>query len=186
VSERTDPEEAMTTPSPKPPTATANTSTGTGRKRAEDDAPDASTTALPVATDSADELEELSRMRDEAEDRARELLAAEVLNTARNGSHDERARQLVLAVRRDLLTELRAQEQEQARRQLAAAADSSEDAVAGVVQGVTTIVRSMVPAVLVRPEEVIETTFALADQGLRVARRLALVVTGSVRSLVTT
>ena len=41
------------------------------------------------------------------------------------------------------------------------------------------------PAALVRPEEVIETTFALADQGLRVTRRLALVVTQSVRSLVT-
>jgi hypothetical protein len=132
------------------------------------------------------ELEELSRTRDEAEDRARELLAAEVLQSTRNGSHDERARQLVLAVRRDLLVDLRQQEQDQARRQLAAAADSSEDAVAGIVQGVTTIVRSLVPAVLVRPEEAIETTFALADQGLRVARRLALVVTQSVRSLATT
>ena len=74
------------------------------------------------------------------------------------GSDDERTRQLVLAVRRDLLTELRSQEQEQARRQLTSAADSSEDAVTGVVQGVTTIVRSLVPAVLVRPEEVIETS----------------------------
>ena len=138
------------------------------------------------ATGAGPELEELSRTRDEAEDRARELLAAEVLQSTRNGSHDERARQLVLAVRRDLLLELRAQEQDQARRQLAAAADSSEDAVAGLVQGVTTIVRSLVPAVLVRPEEAIETTFALADQGLRVARRLALVVTQSMRSLVTT
>jgi uncharacterized membrane protein len=82
--------------------------------------------------------------------------------------------------------ELRAQEQEQARRQLTAAADSSEEAVVGIVQGVTTIVRSLVPAVVVRPEEVIETTYALADQSLRVVRRLALVVTGSVRSLVTT
>jgi hypothetical protein len=170
----------MTTPSPKSPTAPAPAASG--RKRAEDDAAD----PLTVPADSGVELEELSRTRDEAEDRARELLVAEALHSARNGSHDERARQLVLAVRRDLLTELRSQEQEQARRQLAAAADSSEDAVSGIVQGVTTIVRSLVPAVLVRPEEVIETTYALADQSLRVVRRLALTVTGSVRSLVTT
>ncbi|WP_147261983.1 hypothetical protein [Blastococcus sp. TF02A-26] len=168
----------MTTPKPKSPTTPADAA------RTDADAPRTDATTATAGTDT--ELEELSRTRDEAEDRARELLAAEVLQSTRNGSHDERARQLVLAVRRDLLAELREQEQEQARRQLAAAADSSEDAVAGLVQGVTTIVRSLVPAVLIRPEEAIETTFALADQGLRVARRLALVVTGSVRSLVTT
>ena len=166
----------MTTPKSKSPTAP------TDAVRPDEDAP--RTDARETGTGA--ELEELSRTRDEAEDRARELLAAEVLQSTRNGSHDERARQLVLAVRRDLLAELREQEQAQARRQLAAAADSSEDAVAGVVQGVTTIVRSLVPTALVRPHEAIETSFALADQGLRVARRLALVVTENVRSLVTT
>lgn len=172
----------MTTPSPKSPSAPAPAPAASSRKPAEGDATEPHTDA----GGSGAELEELSRTRDEAEDRARELLAAQVLQAARNGSHDERARQPVLAVRRDLLTELRSQEQEQARRQLAAAADSSEDAVAGIVQGVTTIARSLIPAVLVRPEEVIETTYALADQSLRVVRRLALVVTGSMRSLVTT
>ncbi|SOE01272.1 hypothetical protein [Blastococcus haudaquaticus] len=166
----------MTTPKPKSPTIP------TDAARTEDDTPRTDIQQKGAGA----ELEELSRTRDDAEDRARELLAAEVLQSARNGSHDERARQLVLAVRRDLLVELREQEQAQARRRLAAAADSSEDAVAGVVQGVTTIVRSLVPAALVRPEELIETTFALADQGLRVARRLALVVTENVRGLVTT
>ncbi len=166
----------MTTPSATNPQATA-IDTAAAKRTADTDA--------QPATGGADEMEELARTRDEAEDRARELLAAQVLQESRNGSHDERARQLVLAVRRDLLVELREQEQEQARRQLASAADSSEDAVAGVVQGVTTIVRSLVPAVFVRPEEVIETTYALADQGLRVTRRLALVLTQSVRSLVT-
>jgi hypothetical protein len=63
------------------------------------------------------------------------------------------------------------------------ASRSSEDAVAGLVQGITTIVRSIVPAAIVRPEDVIEATFALADQGLRVGRRLALTVTSGVRSL---
>ena len=166
----------MTTPSatnPKPST----TDTAAAKRTADAE--------LEPATGNADEMEGLARTRDEAEDRARELLAAQVLQESRNGSHDERARQLVLAVRRDLLLELREQEQEQARRQLASAADSSEDAVAGLVQGVTTIVRSLVPVVLVRPEEVIETTYALADQSLRVTRRLALVLTQSVRSLVT-
>ena len=171
----------MTTPSAKSPTEPG--SAASARKGTEDDTsqPQSGTAAGAPAG----ELEELARTREEAEDRARELLAAQVLQEARNGSHDERARQLVLAVRRDLLVELREQEQQQARRQLAAAADSSEDAVAGIVQGVTTIVRGFVPAVLVRPEEVIQTTYALADQSLRVARRLALVVTENVRNLVT-
>ena len=162
------------------------TPSATNPKASTTDTASAARTADTAATGGPDEMEELARTRDEAEDLARELLAAQVLQESRNGSHDERARQLVLAVRRDLLVELREQEQEQARRQLASAADSSEDAVTGLVQGVTTIVRSLVPAVLVRPEEVIETTYALADQGLRVTRRLALVVTQSVRSLVTT
>ena len=168
----------MTTP--KPTSSNTSTPAASGRTPTEDDAPRADTGRSDAA------FEKLSRSRDEAEDRARELLAAQVLQESRNGSHDERARQLVLAVRRDLLVELREQEQAQARRQLAAAADSSEDAVAGIVQGVTTIVRSLVPAALVRPEEVIETTYALADQSLRVARRLALTLTESVRGLVTT
>jgi hypothetical protein len=43
-----------------------------------------------------------------------------------------------------------------------------------------------VPAVLIRPQEVIETTYALADQSLRVARRMALAVTENVRGLVAT
>lgn len=99
-------------------------------------------------------------------------------------SDGETADRLVLDARRDLLTELRAQEQDQARRQLSAAAESSEDAVAGLVRGVVTIVRGVLPTALTRPEEVIETTYALADQGLRVIRRLALAVTGGVRDVV--
>jgi hypothetical protein len=102
----------------------------------------------------------------------------------RNG-HDEpqRVDQLLDSVRADLLAELRGEEQERARHELAAATRSSEDAVAGVVRGVTTIVRSIVPAALVRPEDLIEATFALTDQGLRVGRRLALTMATNVRSL---
>jgi hypothetical protein len=55
--------------------------------------------------------------------------------------------------------------------------------VTGLVEGITTIVRSLLPAALVRPEDVIEATFTLADQGLRVGRELALTVTTSARGL---
>jgi hypothetical protein len=130
------------------------------------------------------EMEELARTQEDVAERARRLVAGELITAPSNGHADEhRVERLREWARADLLAELRGQEQEQARRQLAAAARSGEDAVVGVVQGITTIVRSIVPAALTRPEEVIEATFALADQGLRVGRRLALTVTSSVRSL---
>ncbi|SDO45856.1 hypothetical protein [Geodermatophilus sp. DSM 45219] len=137
-----------------------------------------------LPTSSEGELTELARTRDDAARRARQLVAGEVATRVPDGEEaDQRAHRLLAAVRADLLAELRQQEQEQARRQLAEATRSSEDAVAGIVQGVATIVRSIVPAVLVRPEDVVEATYALADQGLRVGRRLALTATHSVRSL---
>ena len=83
----------MTTP--KPTSSNTSTPAASGRTRTEDDEPRADTGRSDAA------FEELSRSHDEAEDRARELLAAQVLQESRNGSHDERARQLVLAVRRD-------------------------------------------------------------------------------------
>ncbi|SDE36771.1 hypothetical protein SAMN05660485_00720 [Blastococcus fimeti] len=43
--------------------------------------------------------------------------------------------------------------------------------------------RNVVPAALLRPEEVIKSMYALSDQGLRLTRRLALTVVGSIRSL---
>jgi hypothetical protein len=55
--------------------------------------------------------------------------------------------------------------------------------VVGVVPGITAIVRSTVPAALVRPEDASEATFGLAEQGLRVGRRLALSATSGVPSL---
>jgi hypothetical protein len=95
----------------------------------------------------------------------------------------ERVHRLITSARQSLLTELREQEQEQeqARRQLEQSSRSSEDAVVGLVHGVTTVVRSIVPTAVVRPEDVIEATYALADKGLRIGRRLALTVTSSVR-----
>ena len=162
----------MTTPSNQSPSATSE-----GHEQSE---------TARSSDETRDELQSLARTHADTQTRAQELVAGHVLQESRNGrTDDERSRGLVLRARQDLLAELRAQEQEEARRDLVTAADRSEDAVAGVVQGVTTIVRSLVPAVLVRPEEAIETAFALADQGLRVARRLGLAVTGGVRSIVT-
>ncbi|NEK56574.1 hypothetical protein GCU56_01625 [Geodermatophilus sabuli] len=152
--------------------------------------PDPTATDVPdhapaTSTDPSDrEIHELARTQEDVTERARRVVAGELLAAASNGHRDdERAERLVESVRADLLAELRTQEQERARRELADAARSGEDAVVGAVQGVTTIVRSIVPAALVRPQDVIEATFALADQGLRVGRRLALTVTSGVRSL---
>lgn len=50
-------------------------------------------------------------------------------------------------------------------------------------RGVAVVVRNVVPAALLRPEEVIKSMYALSDQGLRLTRRLALTVVGSIRSL---
>lgn len=127
----------------------------------------------------------LADARDAEADDARRLAASDVLTEARDGGavDDERARQLRLSARQELLTELRSQEQQHAREQLAWAARRGEDAVEGVVEGVAVVVRNVVPVALLRPEEVIETTYALADQGLRLTRRLALTVVGSIRSL---
>jgi hypothetical protein len=132
------------------------------------------------------DVADLARTQQDVAQRARQLVAADLVTSESNGGGDEqRGEMLLTAAREDLLAELRAQEQEQARKQLVQASRSSEDAAAGLVQGITTIVRSIVPAALVRPEDVIEATFALADQGLRVGRRLALSVADSVKSVST-
>jgi len=136
----------------------------------------------PTASDG--DVADLARTQQDVAQRARQLVAADLVTVESNGGGDEqRGRLLLTAARADLLAELRAQEQEQARKQLVQASRSSEDAAAGLVQGITTIVRSLVPAALVRPEDVIEATFALADQGLRVGRRLALSVAEGVKSV---
>lgn len=133
----------------------------------------------------AEGFAELAETREDTAEDARRLAASDVLNEARDGGpvDEERARRLRLSARQELLTELRRQEQQHAREQLAWATGRGEDAVSGMVEGVAVVVRNVVPAALLRPEEVIETTYALADQGLRLTRRLALTVVGSIRSL---
>ncbi|MPQ99525.1 hypothetical protein GB931_16705 [Modestobacter sp. I12A-02628] len=130
-------------------------------------------------------LDELARAQEELTLEIRGLVARQVLEHTGTDDERERAGRLVTLARADLLGQLREQEQEQARRQLDQATRSTEDAVDGVVRSVTTVVRSLVPAALVRPEDLIEAAYTVADQGLRVSRRLALSVTGSVRSLTT-
>lgn len=173
----------MTTASPKTDQAAGRGDTGPDAG-GQTGAPDAGRQDRADGTDrTAEELESLARARDEATQRAQEIVAGRVLCESRTGDEREHAMQLVVAARRDLLTELRAHEQEQARQELARAARSSEDAVAGAVAGMTALVRSLVPAVLVRPQDFIEASYSLADQGLRVARTVALTLAGSGRAL---
>lgn len=131
-------------------------------------------------------LEELARAQEELTHEIRQLVARQTVDVATDDDHRERAGHLVTSARADLLEQLREQEQAQARRQLARATQSSEEAVEGVVRSVTMIVRTLVPTALVRPEDLIEAAYAMADQGLRVSRRLALSVSSGVRSLTVT
>ena len=168
------------------PTSTTkpNSQTRAGKEETDSAAATGPVEADEQPTVSEDDVEDLASTQEDVAQRARQLVAGDLVTHATDGGdEDERGRRLLTAARADLLAELRIQEQEEARRQLVQATRSSEDAVAGLVQGITTIVRSIVPAALVRPEEVIEATFALADQGMRVGRRLALTVTSGVRSL---
>ena len=172
----------MTAPANSTKPATQQTG-GKGRRDGETASSGTSQSGHPDSP--TDRFAELAEMQEDAAGQAKELTAVDVLTEARGGgpAGHERADQLRLSAREELLAELRSQEQEQAREQLAQATRSGEDAVAGLVQGITVILRSMVPAALLRPEELIETSYALADQGLRVTRRLALTVVGSARSL---
>lgn len=128
-------------------------------------------------------LEELARAQEDLTHEIRSLVARQALDRATDDDPRERAGHLVTAARADLLEQLRDQEQEEARRQLARATQSSEEAVEGVVRSVTMIVRTLVPTALVRPEDLIEAAYSVADQSLRVSRRLALSVSSGVRSL---
>jgi hypothetical protein len=140
--------------------------------------------AANSAADSPATLDDLARAQEELDQEIRALVARQSLEHAATDPDDrERAGRLVTLARAGLLDQLREQEQEQARRQLAQATRSGEDAVDGVVRSVTTVVRALVPAALVRPEDLIEAAYTVADQGLRISRRLALSVTSGVRSL---
>lgn len=165
-----------------PTSTTKPTSQGQAAKNAAPDAGERATPKPPAGSDG--EVHELVRTQEDVAQRVRRLVAGELVTSAFDGTEErQQVDRMLEQARAALLAELRDQEQERARRQLQEAARSGEDAVAGVIQSLTTIVRGIVPAALVRPEDVIEATFALADQGLRVGRRLALSTTSSVRSL---
>ena len=169
-----------------PTTTTKPTSPDQPAKDRPGQSQDAHEQEVPVRELSDGEVHELARTQDDVAQRARRLVAGELTTSDLNGDDEhERVDRLLEQARASMLAELRSQEQERARRQLQEAADHGEDAVAGVVQSITTIVRGVVPVALVRPEDVIEATFALADQGSRVGRRLALTMSSGVRSLST-
>ncbi|TFV89494.1 hypothetical protein [Blastococcus sp. CT_GayMR16] len=129
-------------------------------------------------------LVELARSQEELTQEIRRLVARRAIDEGTDDGDDrERAGRTLTVARAELVQQLREQEQEEARRELVQATRSSEDAAAGVVRSVTTIVRTIVPTALVRPEDLIEAAYTLADQALRVSRRVALTVSSSVRSL---
>jgi len=86
--------------------------------------------------------------------------------------------------RQHLMAQLHDLDQERARAQLVAASRGGEEAAACAVQGVVRLLRGALPAAVTRPDEVIDTAFGLAEQGLHVSRRLALEVIGAARELV--
>lgn len=172
----------MTTPS-KTTEPAGQSSAAKGRR---DEQPASASNGTEMHRDdieTVERLDELVRARDDLAQQVRQVVARDLVVNG-NGT-DERARagRMLTAARAELLQELLREQQEQARRQLADAARSGEDAVSGVVRSVATIVRSVVPAALVRPEDLIEATFALADQGLRLGRSFALTLSASARDL---
>jgi hypothetical protein len=169
----------MTAPTKSNGSTNSSTSTATPARPANGDQPTLGTG--PSGSETT--LEELARAQEELTHGIRELVARQVLDDATDDDPRGHAGHLLTVARADLLEQLREQEQEQARRQLARATQSSEDAVVGVVRSVTMIVRTLVPTALVRPEDLIEAAYTVADQGLRVSRRLALSVNSGVRSL---
>jgi len=130
------------------------------------------------------ELADLARAQEDLTQDVRLHVARQLVESGSDGGDEARIGKMLTDARSELQEQLLHEQQERARRQLAEAARNSEDAVAGVVHSVTTILRSVVPPALVRPEDLIEATYSLADQGLRVGRRLALTVSGSARELV--
>ena len=103
------------------------------------------------------------------------------LGEARNGAGGQ---QRLHIARQRLMTQLHDLDQQRAREQLAAASHSGEEAAAGALQGAVILLRSALPAVATRPEEVIDTAFGLAEHGIQVMRRVALEVVSAARELV--
>jgi hypothetical protein len=159
-----------------------NASTPASRDR-QDDAERPSNGTAVESRGSEASLAQLARAHEELTHEIRQLVAGQALDQTTEGDDRERTGRMVTVARTELLGQLREQEQEQARGQLEQAARSADDAVDGVIRSVTTVVRALVPAALVRPEDLVEAAYTVADQGLRVTRRLALSMSSGVRSL---
>ncbi len=92
--------------------------------------------------------------------------------------------QLLLTARQRLMAQLQDLDQERSRAQLVAASRGGEEAAACAVHAVVRLLRGALPAAVTRPDEVIDTAFDLAEQGLQVSRRVALEVISAARELV--
>ena len=135
-----------------PMTASTKTNASTPATRdRQGDAGESATGAVVETRGSEASLAELARAHEALTHELRQLVASQALEPATDGDDRERTGRMVTVARADLLEQLREQEQQQARRQLSQAARSSEDAVEGVVRSITTVVRALVPAALVRP-----------------------------------
>jgi hypothetical protein len=165
-------------------TPTKSTATKPASAAAHGNGAQPATEGNPETSNSTATLDRLVRAQEDLAQEIRQLAAHQALEPSADHDDDtERAGRLLTVARTQLLEQLQEQEQEHSRRQLADAARNGEEAADGVVRGVTAIVRTIVPAALVRPEDLVDAAFTLADQGLRVSRRLALSISGSVRSL---
>jgi hypothetical protein len=167
--------------------STTNESTAqtSGTKNRRDNGQERAENSNGSQADSAPaELADLARAQGDLMQEVHLHVARQLVENESDGGDEARVGKMLTDARSELQERLSREQQERARRQLADAARNSEDAVAAVVHSVTTILRSIVPAALVRPEDLIEATYALADQGLRAGRRFALTVSGSARELV--
>jgi hypothetical protein len=139
------------------------------------------------ATTQTDEVQDYAGLIAQAQEQAQEAVLDQAVQRLREelGGHQNGngGQKLVTTARQQLVAQLADLDQEHAREQLLAATRSGEAAAAGAVQGVATLLRSVLPTGLIHPEEVIDTAFGLAEQGLRVLQRTAHELVGAAREL---
>ncbi len=126
---------------------------------------------------------ELASAQRQAQELVLEQAVQRLRDELREPPNGAGGQQLLLTARQRLAAQLHDLDQERARAQLVAAGRSGEEAAACTVHGVVKLLRGALPAAVTRPEEVIDTAFGLADQGLQISRRVALEVVSAAREL---
>jgi hypothetical protein len=127
---------------------------------------------------------ELASAQRQAQELVLEQAVQRLRDELRQPPNGAGGQQLLLTARQRLVDQLHDLEQERARAQLAVASRGGEEAAACAVHGVVRLLRGALPAAVTRPDEVIDTAFGLAEQGLQVSRRIALEVVSAARELV--